>query len=152
MPLTDKGQKILANMEREYGAEKAKRVLYASKNAGTISGIDACEAYDDADVEAAAAFMDELRGKGRGDSIGAKLDAACAKLDACTRADVSEGEIEPRKNFWLKRQKPLPSGKTVRIRVSILWKEKDGRWLARIVTPGLYQGGNEKVGPEDLET
>lgn len=41
MPLTSKGEKILRHMEEEYGSEKkAKEVLYASKNAGKISGID----------------------------------------------------------------------------------------------------------------
>lgn len=40
MPLTPKGEKILSSMEETYGPEKAERVLYASQNAGTISGID----------------------------------------------------------------------------------------------------------------
>jgi hypothetical protein len=40
MPLTPKGQKIMANMQKEYGAEKAKRVFYASRNAGKIIGVD----------------------------------------------------------------------------------------------------------------
>jgi len=41
MPLTDKGEEIKANMEKEYGAKKGESVFYASKNAGTISGVDA---------------------------------------------------------------------------------------------------------------
>lgn len=41
MPLTSKGKRILKSMKKTYGsAEKAKSVLYASKNAGKISGID----------------------------------------------------------------------------------------------------------------
>jgi hypothetical protein len=41
MPLTDNGEKILASMKKTYPTdEKAKSVLYASKNAGKISGID----------------------------------------------------------------------------------------------------------------
>jgi hypothetical protein len=39
MPLTEKGRKILANMEKEYGPEKGKRVFYASENKGTIKGV-----------------------------------------------------------------------------------------------------------------
>lgn len=40
-PLTSKGEEILGKMRETYGSEaKAKEVLYASKNAGTISGID----------------------------------------------------------------------------------------------------------------
>ena len=38
MPLTKKGQKILANMEKEYGPEKGKEVFYRSQNKGTIKG------------------------------------------------------------------------------------------------------------------
>jgi len=41
VPLTTKGEHILKSMEGTYGKEKAEQVLYASKNAGTISGIDA---------------------------------------------------------------------------------------------------------------
>lgn len=41
MPLTAKGQKILAAMQKEYGEEEGKRVFYASKNAGKITGVDA---------------------------------------------------------------------------------------------------------------
>jgi hypothetical protein len=41
MPLTKKGQKILKSMKETYGdTKKAKSVLYASKNAGKITGID----------------------------------------------------------------------------------------------------------------
>ena len=40
MPLTDKGETIKGAMAKEYGPEKGERVFYASKNAGTISGVD----------------------------------------------------------------------------------------------------------------
>src|SRR5208283_1365771 len=40
MPLTDKGEKIRSSMEKEYGTEKGKQVFFASKNKGTISGVD----------------------------------------------------------------------------------------------------------------
>jgi len=39
-PLTMKGQKILAAMKKVYGEEKGEQVFYASKNKGTISGVD----------------------------------------------------------------------------------------------------------------
>jgi hypothetical protein len=39
MPLTDKGQKIMAAMQRQYG-KRAEQVFYASRNKGTISGVD----------------------------------------------------------------------------------------------------------------
>ena len=40
MPLTRKGKKIKAAMDKTYGSKKAEQVLYASKNAGKITGID----------------------------------------------------------------------------------------------------------------
>lgn len=40
MPLTSKGKEIMANMRKTYGAKKGKRVFYASRNKGTINGVD----------------------------------------------------------------------------------------------------------------
>jgi len=40
MPLTKKGKKIMSNMKEEYGAKRAKRIFYASKNAGKLKGVD----------------------------------------------------------------------------------------------------------------
>lgn len=40
MPLTKKGKKIKRAMAKEYGAKKGERVFYASRNKGTISGVD----------------------------------------------------------------------------------------------------------------
>lgn len=39
MPLTKKGKKIMTAMTEEYG-KKGKKVFYASKNKGTIKGVD----------------------------------------------------------------------------------------------------------------
>lgn len=80
MPLTSKGQEILKSMEKTYGAEKAKEVLYASKNKGTITGIDA----------ALGAVADSMV------RLGARLDAMCSRADArwarydekCAREDA----------------------------------------------------------------
>jgi hypothetical protein len=43
--LTAKGQKIMANMARQYGPDKGERVFYASRNAGRITGVDPGHAY-----------------------------------------------------------------------------------------------------------
>jgi hypothetical protein len=40
MPLTAKGEKIKAALQKEYGAEKGERVLYAGRNSGTFAGVD----------------------------------------------------------------------------------------------------------------
>jgi hypothetical protein len=55
MPLTEKGQKILSHMEKEYGSpEKAKQVLYAGENKGTFTGI-----HDDSEEPATQEAMQE---------------------------------------------------------------------------------------------
>lgn len=38
--LTKKGSKILSNMESEYGGKKGEQVFYASRNKGTIKGVE----------------------------------------------------------------------------------------------------------------
>lgn len=43
-PLTDKGQEILSAMKKKYGEKKGESVFYASRNKGTITGVD--EALD----------------------------------------------------------------------------------------------------------
>jgi hypothetical protein len=40
MPLTKKGKKILSAMSKNYGLDKGKKVFYASRNKGTIKGVD----------------------------------------------------------------------------------------------------------------
>lgn len=40
MPLTSKGKTIEHAMEKEYGNKKGKSVFYASKNKGTIKGVE----------------------------------------------------------------------------------------------------------------
>ncbi len=40
MPLTHKGKEIMGAMEKEYGAKKGEQVFYASKNKGTIKGVE----------------------------------------------------------------------------------------------------------------
>jgi hypothetical protein len=46
MPLTAKGQKILAAMIEEYGEEEGTKVFYASANAGTIEGVHEASKID----------------------------------------------------------------------------------------------------------
>lgn len=40
MPLTQKGSKIMAAMKKQYGEKKGEGVFYASRNKGTIKGVD----------------------------------------------------------------------------------------------------------------
>jgi hypothetical protein len=40
MPLTKKGTTIKKTMQRQYGKKKGKEVFHASKNKGTIKGVE----------------------------------------------------------------------------------------------------------------
>ena len=40
MPLTKKGKKIMSAMRKQYGKKEGEKVFYASKNKGTIKGVD----------------------------------------------------------------------------------------------------------------
>lgn len=40
MPLTKKGKKIMSAMKSEYGPKEGESVFYASKNKGTIKGVE----------------------------------------------------------------------------------------------------------------
>jgi hypothetical protein len=40
MPLTPKGSKIMSAMKSQYGAKRGEQVFYASRNKGTISGVE----------------------------------------------------------------------------------------------------------------
>lgn len=39
MPLTKKGEKIKAAMQKQYGKDKGRAVFYATENKGTIKGV-----------------------------------------------------------------------------------------------------------------
>ena len=40
MPLNKKGKEIIKSMKKQYGAKKGETVFYASKNKGTIKGVE----------------------------------------------------------------------------------------------------------------
>lgn len=84
MPLTAKGEEILKNLEREYGKEKGKQVLYAGKNKGTFTGIDDAEQAVMDDAGAIAGIMDACKG------IADACEGLHRRMDAYTgrRADA----------------------------------------------------------------
>jgi hypothetical protein len=52
MPLTEKGSKIKSAMQEKYGKEKGESVFYASRNKGTIKGVDAAAGEEEGGVGA----------------------------------------------------------------------------------------------------
>lgn len=81
MPLTKKGDEILAKMEERYGTEKGKEVFYASRNKGTITGVDAQLLKDEAAMDALAQVCDGYAEKD------VELDAMVAACDAYAEKD-----------------------------------------------------------------
>jgi hypothetical protein len=61
MPLTEKGEKIRHAMHEKYGKEKGEEVFYASKNKGTISGVDSMSYADG--IKQLASKADALMGR-----------------------------------------------------------------------------------------
>jgi hypothetical protein len=80
MPLTSKGEKIKGAMEEKYGAEKGEEVFYASKNKGTISGVDSRSPQVSEEVLRQAVGINFLR---RRDTMSdqEKMDAIIKKTD-----------------------------------------------------------------------
>jgi len=39
MPLTPKGKKVKAAMQKQYGKDRGERVFYAAENKGTVKGV-----------------------------------------------------------------------------------------------------------------
>lgn len=39
MPLTSKGRKVKAAMQKQYGKEKGEEVFYATENKGNVKGL-----------------------------------------------------------------------------------------------------------------
>lgn len=61
MPLTAKGEKILAAMQEQYGEKRGKEVFYASANKGTITGVDAPPDSATRDAYPTALTTDEIK-------------------------------------------------------------------------------------------
>ena len=40
MPLNEKGKKIMKSMRKQYGKNRGETIFYASKNKGTIKGVE----------------------------------------------------------------------------------------------------------------
>jgi len=70
MPLTKTGNKIMRSMKEEYGPKKGEEVFYASRNKGTISGVERksvggilTTGNDDRDLSAVRSYQQEMAPK-----------------------------------------------------------------------------------------
>lgn len=111
MPLTAKGTEILSNMDKEYGAEKGKRVFYASRNAGTISGVDSA----------------------RVDALISGMDALATRMDAAVEGEKTPKQPYGEDNTYAdpgyqsdkKKRYPLGSAEEVRAAWNYIHKGRD---------------------------
>jgi hypothetical protein len=121
MPLTSKGKKIMASMKKRYGKNKGEEVFYASKNKGTIEGVEETkenkpmnhlekfinqillgEQTDPTDAEIKAAnkdvhTMDKGKPKHHPKSPAAKLAKAAEERTRVKKAKYFGGESDPKK-------------------------------------------------------
>ena len=72
MPLTKKGQKIMRAMKNEYGPDRGEQVFYASRNKGTIEGVEKLarggtvgkKSFPDLNKDGKVTKADVLKGRG----------------------------------------------------------------------------------------
>ena len=100
MPLTGKGEKILASMKQSYGPEKGEEVFYASKNAKKITGVDKSDA-DEPEEEKRQPPEPEDR------PLPEQLTRAEQELEQLEREQEQAEEGQERKNAIADRKKTI---------------------------------------------
>lgn len=109
MPLTAKGNKILAAMKKNYGEKKGEEVFYASKNAGKITGVDEDDITEDEAAKEACRIweqfgnktycLDQKKTKAEADyEPEAKTNDCCDRCEHFTAPDqcgVVDGSVSP---------------------------------------------------------
>ena len=76
MPLTSKGKKIMASMKKRYGKKKGEEVFYASKNKGTIKGVE--ETKENKPMNHLEKFINQIL-------LGEQTDPTDAQIKAANR-------------------------------------------------------------------
>jgi hypothetical protein len=104
MPLTAKGEKILAGMKKQYGEKKGKQVFYASKNAGKITGVDDVQADDNQHLGFTTGFAEPIK------KLVVGLDGITARMDAFEkrRAMRRPVDVKPRTKDNMHPSMPHP--------------------------------------------
>lgn len=97
MPLTEKGEKIKSAMAKQYGAEKGKEVFYASKNKGTITGVDDddyVELKEGKDKQTVMGNINKLLKHGHSREAAVGIAQRKARQDDNQHMGFSKGEVE----------------------------------------------------------
>jgi hypothetical protein len=91
MPLTSKGNEVMANLKKEYGPESGERVFYAMKNKGTLTGVDSDDFKIPADYGTKLDAAEE-KAKGLMVRLGSYMDRNDGQM--CNIADAEDTEAE----------------------------------------------------------
>jgi hypothetical protein len=98
MPLTDKGNEIKNAMTKQYGAKKGEQVFYASKNKGTISGVDdEAGEGEGSEVESWAGLMSDEDMTMSDEDLGVAMDRFDALRDKAHALDRRCDDCEKRR-------------------------------------------------------
>lgn len=105
MPLTEKGEKILSAMKKQYGEKEGERVFYASKASGKITGVDTAEKADDNQHMGITAGGAEPIKK-----LISECDALAARLDAFQHQQHQRKpvDVKPRTKDNMQPSNPHP--------------------------------------------
>ena len=148
MPLTKKGKEIMKSMKEQYGKKKGKSIFYASKNKGTIKGVEKAslgimigkKAMEKSKEKTGtilplglSAFLESNRKKlkyARAEK--GKMMSFKQFVKQMSGSQVSEKEVEKLKNDYIKKM----SGSQV--------SEKEKQKLLRMA-PGMKKGKMARV-------
>ena len=107
MPLTEKGKEIMKSMKKQYGKKKGEEVFYASKNKGTIKGV---EKASEGKMMTFRQFVKKMAGEQISDKEAQRLKTSYIKKIAGSQ--VSEKEAQR----LLKQVPKMKKGKMARVK------------------------------------
>ena len=107
MPLTKKGKEIMKSMKEQYGTKKGEEVFYASKNKGTIKGV---EKASEGKMMTFRQFVKKMSGEQISDKEAQRLKTSYIKKIADSQ--ISEKEAQR----LLKQVPKMKKGKMARVK------------------------------------
>ena len=109
MPLTKKGKEIMKSMKEEYGKKKGESIFYASKNKGTIKGVEKASKGKMMKVEKVKGALEKASKlhAAQAKTLGSVLKAAGGGLKEATKRLKAQGY----KGGNMANLKPVPADK-----------------------------------------
>jgi hypothetical protein len=91
MPLTAKGEKIKGAMEKKYGPKEGEKIFYASKNKGTITGVDMAKTDDNQHMGFTSGEATKVK------ELVSHCDALAKRMDAFEKRKQQPQPVKPAK-------------------------------------------------------